>query len=250
MSKKNFKVATTENGKTTKQDTKHTFATANIKKDKTPTGKVKTIKDREQIRKEREEQYQIFRINALKRRTKRIGLSEEDTNKAVEELKNQLNSPNQYDILLFFNPNNAKMIQEALTNKGIAWKIMSHNPKHESDGYAFIVGDQEVLATIREIVPPGTKVHPYVKKKPPILPIQQPPSCGAKPKTKAQKKNAAATAKMARKIKNVRKRDKKKMTLKTLRAAKKRNPSIVVHMSTKKRSEGSKKASTGLKKAA
>ena len=67
MSKKNFKVATTENGKTPKQNTSktdHIFATTKITKDKTPMGKVKTMKDKEALRKEREEQYKNFRINA------------------------------------------------------------------------------------------------------------------------------------------------------------------------------------------
>ena len=53
MSKKNFKVAT-DKGQTPKQDTKHIFATVNVKKDSTPTGKVKTLKDKEALKKERE----------------------------------------------------------------------------------------------------------------------------------------------------------------------------------------------------
>ena len=91
MSKKNFKVATTENGKTPKQDTKHVFATANVKKDKTPTGKVKTMKDKEELRKAREEQYKNFRVNALKRRAKRMGLSDEQTEVKIKELISQIN---------------------------------------------------------------------------------------------------------------------------------------------------------------
>ena len=51
MSRKNFKVATAENGKTPKQEIKHIFK----KKDKTPVGKVKTLKEAEARRKEREQ---------------------------------------------------------------------------------------------------------------------------------------------------------------------------------------------------
>ena len=262
MSRRNFKVATTQEGKTTL-----------VKIDKTPTGKVKTIKDREKVRKEREEQYHNFRINALKRRAARMKLSEEEINKAVEELKKQMDTPNQYDILLFFNPNNANLVKEALQNEGITWKIMGYNPKKESDGYAFLIGDQEVLATIREIVPPGTKIHPYVKKKPPILPVEQPKSRGAKTKTKAEKKSAAAATKKARKAaKSIKSKDgrrqvaiaahkaaknkaarkaqkAKKLFDKRCQKALKKSSGTVVQLKAKKGSTAPKKAST-LKQAA
>ena len=79
MSRKNFTVATTEDGKTTL-----------TKIDKTPTGKVKTMKNKEELQKAREEQYKNFRINALKRRAKRMGLNDEQTAAKIEELKKQI----------------------------------------------------------------------------------------------------------------------------------------------------------------
>lgn len=241
MSKKNFKVAT-DKGQTPKQDTKHIFATVNVKKDNTPTGKVKTLKDKEALKKEREEQYKDFRINALKRRAKRMGLSEEQTKVKIEELIKQIDTPNQYLVLVMFDAKDKDMNTQALKNEGIVWKMQG--PTH-----FYIEADQDTLGTIRGIMTPGSKIHPYVKKKPPILPVQEPSGRGNKTKTKAQKKTAAATAKTIRKTKNIRMHSKKKMTLKTLRAARKHNPSIIVHMKPNKASEGSKTAST-MKKAA
>jgi hypothetical protein len=260
MSRKNFKVATTEDGKTTI-----------IKIDKTPTGKVKTLKDREKIKKEREEQYQNFRIAALKRRAKRIGLSEEDIKKKVEELKNQLDTPNSYDVLLFFHPDNAGLIKEALTKEGIMWKIMGGYK--QCDSYAYVEADQETLGTLREILPPGTKIHPYVKKKPPIIPLHDfEKSRGntrvnangkwvsIKKHTKAEKKELAAKAKKARKAaKMAAYKNRKKKAGKAwnkvqkqirLLAAKKNRKATTVQLKGKKGSTASKKASTDLKQAA
>lgn len=254
MSRKNFKVATTEDGKTTL-----------TKIDKTPTGKVKTIKDKEKIRKEREEQYKNFRVNALKRRAKRIGLTEEQTKVKVEELLKQIDTPNSYDVLIFYNPNNRKMVEEALKNEGLTTKIMT-------DTYLYIEADQETLATLRKIIPPGSKIHPYVKKKPPILPVEQPKPRGAKTKTKAQKKNAAADAKHARKktaveahlnhkkhselrkaehCKKMRAIKKAQMLFKKrAQKAKKTEGGTTVQLKAKKGSTASKKASTVMKQAA
>jgi len=184
MSKKNT-VATPQEKETTQQVYK------------TPTGKVVTLEEKKKRREAREQEYQNFRINALRRRAKRKKMSEEDTNKAIEALKKQLDTPNNYNILLFFNPNNANLVKEALSKEGIIWKIMGYNPRKESDGYMYIVdADQEVLTTIREIVPPGTKVHPYVKKKPSILPITV---SDKKKKPSNNNKNVAAKAKKLRK---------------------------------------------------
>ena len=195
MSKKNFKVAT-DNGQTPKQDTKHIFATVNVKKDKTPTDKVKTLKDKEALKKEREEQYKNFRIGALKRRAKRMGLTEEQTKVKVEELIKQINTPNQYLVLVMFNPDDKDMNTQALKNEGIVWKMQGSN-------YFYIEADQDTLGTIRGIMTPGSKIHPYVKKKPPILPVQEQPKSKAKQKTKAERKAAAKAAKNARKNKHV-----------------------------------------------
>jgi len=168
MSKKNFTVATAENGKTTKQDTKHAFATTNIIKDKTPTGKVKTIKDKEVLKKEREEQYKNFRIGALKRRAKRIGLSEEQTKVKIEELIKQIDTPNQYFVLVMFDAKDKDTNTQALKNEGIVCKI-------QGPTYFYIEADQDTLGTIRSIMTPGSKIHPYVKKKPSVLPVQESP---------------------------------------------------------------------------
>ncbi len=253
MSKNNFKVATAENGKTPKQDTKHPFATANIKKDKTPTGKVKNLKDRETLKKEREEQYKNFRIGALKRRAKRMGLSEEDTKKKVEELLVQLDTPNSYSVLILFNPNDEKMVVEALKNEDLTWKM-------KSNSHLFIDADQETLATLRSIMPPTAKIHPYVKKKPPIIPAQNIQKEEKKPKNRASIRAAAKSAKAARKAANkIKNKTGKKLNRyskqknlaiwRALRASKKQS-GTVVQLNPKKRSKSSKKASTTLKQAA
>lgn len=184
MSRKNFKVATTEDGKTTL-----------TKIDKTPTAKVKTLKDKEALKKEREEQYKNFRIAALKRRAKRIGLSEEQTNVKVKELAEQLASPNNYDITIMFNPADFDMVKQALMNEDITWKLLVST-------YGFLEGDAEVLATLRTIVPNTVKIYPHVKRKPNVLPTQQPRARTANKHTKAEKKALAAAAKKARKALN------------------------------------------------
>ena len=265
MSKKNFKVETANNGQTPKQDTKHKFATSNIVKDKTPTGKVKTLKDKEALKKEREEQYKNFRINALKRRAKRMGLNEEQTKVKVEELVKQLNSSNDYDILIMFNPNDFNMVKQALMNEDIAWKLLVSS-------YSFLIGDDELLADLRKILPPSAKIYPHVKRKPPILPVEKPRVRGAKKRTKAEKKAVAAAAKKARKAaKNLktkearrqqavmkhkeesnkasRKAKKAKMLFdkrckKVTQKAQKADGGTTVHLKSKKGSTASKKAST------
>lgn len=261
MSRRNFKVATAENGKTPKQDTKHKFS--NVVK--TPTGKVKTIKDREAIKKAREEEYINRRVNSLKRRAKRMGLSEEQIKIKVEELLKQINTPNSYDVLIFYNPKNRKMIEQSLHNEGLMCKIIT-------DTYLFIVADQETLGTLREIIPPGSKIHPYVKRKPPILHVEKPESRGTKTKTKAQKKDIAKTAKTARKKNNIqavanRKKHSKlrkaecykkkraatkaeKLSKKASQKAQKKRGGKAVTMVNKKPSEGLKKASNDVKQAA
>ena len=153
MEKKNAKVATVENNVTT----------TNI--DKTPTGKVKNLKDKEAIKKAREEQYKNFRIGALKRRTKRMGLSEEETKKKIEALLVQLNTPNSYNVLILFNPKDENLVVQALKNEDLTWKM-------KSNSHLFMDADQETLATIRKIMPPTAKIHPYVKKKPPVIPTK------------------------------------------------------------------------------
>ena len=191
MSKKNFKVATTENGKTPKQNTSktdHIFATTKITKDKTPTGKVKTMKDKEALRKEREEQYKNFRINALKRRAKRMRLSDEQTEVKIKELISQIESPNQYHVLIWYNPADFDMMKQALKNEDLVVDMMTTT-------YLFITADTDTLATLRSIAPPSAKIYPYVKRKPPILPSQAPSGRGKKTRTKAENKKARKAAK-------------------------------------------------------
>lgn len=242
MSRKNFKVATTEDGKTTI-----------TKIDKTPTGKVKTIKDREAIKKEREEQYKNFRIRALKRRAERLGLSEEDTNKKIEELKAQLDTPNSYTVLVLFKEADKNLVVEALKNEGLTWNMMSNS-------HFFIEADQETLGTLRGIMPPSAKIHPYVKKKPPILPAAEPIKKAKKPKNRAAIRTAAKAAKKARKAAKMnscknRKKNQGKAWAKVqkrikLLASKKKRKATTVQLKAKKGSNSLKKASTNLKQAA
>lgn len=261
MSKNNFKVATTTNGQTPKQDTKHKFATVNIAKDKTPTGKVKTIKDKEALKKEREEQYKNFRVAALKRRAKRMGLSEEQTKVKVEELLKQIAAPTNYDIMIMFDPEDFDMVKQALMNDDITWKILVTT-------YGFIEGDAEVLASLRKILPPKSKIYPHVKRKPNVLPTQPPRVRGAKKRTKAEKKALAKAAKAARKTLNRQKghnvkseakarlekfmRDRKaaNMAHKAAKNASHKASGTVVHMKANKRSKSVKMASMNVKQAA
>jgi len=239
MSRKNFKVATAEDGKTTL-----------AKIDKTPTGKVKTLKDKEQIRKEREEQYKNFRINALKRRAKRMGLTEEQTEVKVKELLTQMDTPNSYLVLVLFNPNDQNLVKEALKNEGLVWKMMSNS-------HFFIDADQETLGTLRGIMPPSAKIYPYVKKKPALLPIvekksEKKPKKGGKPHSclngKQEKRKRYNVARFSKKKKAEFKKEVK--SLKDLWKANKKATGKVVQFKPKKRSTGSKKASTDIKKAA
>ena len=256
MSRKNFTVATTEDGKTTL-----------TKIDKTPTGKVKTMKKKEELQKAREEQYKNFRINALKRRAKRMGLTDEQTAVKVKELEKQMASTNDYNILIMFNPNDFNLVKQALMNDNIAWKMLVSS-------YGFIEGDGELLADLRKLLPPSAKIYPHVKRKPPILPSQQPSGRGKKTRTKAEKKSLAAAAKKARKhAKNLKtkearrqqaiakhKEEKNKASRKAAKAkmlfdkrcqkAQKAKSSTTIQMKAKKPSASPKKAPTSLKQAA
>jgi hypothetical protein len=242
MSRKNFKVATAEDGKTTL-----------VKIDKTPTGKVKTIKDKETIRKEREEQYKNFRINALKRRAKRMQMPDDQIEEKVKELIAQMETPNSYNVLVLFNPNDKSMVTEALNNEGLVWKMMSNS-------HFFIDADQETLGTLREIMPPSAKIHPHVKKKPAVLPVEDPPKKEKKPKNRASIRAAAKAAKKARKAAKIAAcKNRKKSTGKAyakmrkqiaLLKAKKERKATTVLLKSKKGSTALKKTSTNLKKAA
>lgn len=265
MSKNNFKVETAANGQTPKQDTKHKFATANIAKDKTPTGNVKTLKDKEALKAAREEEYKNFRVNALKRRAKRMGLSDEQTKVKVEELLKQMAAPTNYDITIMFNPADYDMVKQALMNDDITWKFLVTT-------YGFLEGDAEVLASLRKILPPKCKIYPYVKRKPNVLPTQPPRMRGAKKHTKAEKKALAKAAKTARKTLNRQKgrntnseaKERVKAFIRGWEAAKvarkaakkashkvvRKASGTVVHTMRYKRSRSVKMASTDVKQAA
>ena len=262
MSRKNFKVATAQDGKTPTQDTKHTFV---VKKTNVPTGTVKSLEDANKRKEERKKQYENFRVNSLKRRAKRMGLDEKEIEEKVKKLIEQINSPNQYNILIMFNPNDYQMIKEMLLNDSIQWKLLTTT-------YGFIDGDGELLDDLRKMLPTGCKIYPYVKKKTPLLPKPEPKKAKAKPKTKAEKKSLAAAAKLARKKKNMQmhanrgehakarkaehcKRMRaiakaKKLFEKRVQKAAKKQAGTVVQMESKKASNASKKVSTSIKKAA
>ena len=239
MSRKNFKVATAEDGKTTL-----------VKIDKTPTGKVKTIKDKETIRKEREEQYKNFRVNALKRRAARMQMPQEQIDEAVKALLEQLDTPNSYDVLILFNAKEADMVRQAFLNEGLTWSVMS-------DSHVITVADQETLKTLREIMPPSAKIHPYVKKKPAILPAtdiksEKKPKKGGKPHSRLNgKKETRKRYNVARLNKKDKANFKKHVkSLKDRWKANKKKTGTTVQLNPKKGSTAPKKASTNLKKAA
>ena len=239
MSRKNFKVATAEDGKTTL-----------VKIDKTPTGKVKTIKDKETIRKEREEQYKNFRVNALKRRAARMQMPQEQIDEAVKALLEQLDTPNSYTVLILFSAKEADMVRQAFLNEGLTWSVMS-------DSHVITVADQETLKTLREIMPPSAKIHPYVKKKPAILPAtdiksEKKPKKGGKPHSRLNgKKETRKRYNVARLSKKDKANFKKHVkSLKDRWKANKKKTGTTVQLKPKKGSNARKKASTNLKKAA
>lgn len=186
--RKNFKVATTEDGKTTL-----------TKIDKTPTGKVKKIEDAKKRREAREEQYRQFRINALVRRGQRMKLSEEEIEDLTKLLIKQMNEPKQYTILCLFPTKTstkkgeasiANLAKQAILNSKIEYKLLV-------DTYAYIIGDEKVLAKLREILPEGVTIHPYPKKQASIFNMVDKPKQEKKPSN--NNKNVAAKAKAARK---------------------------------------------------
>ena len=244
MNRKNFKVATAENGQTTL-----------VKIDKTPTGTVKTVKDKETIKKEREEQYKNFRIAALKRRAARMKMPQEQIDQAVEDLIAQLETPNSYNVLILFNKKDSELVRQALLNEGLTWNVIS-------DSHVMLVADQETLATLRSIMPPSAKIHPYCKKKPPILPVENPPKEKKKPKKggaphsrlggNTEKRKRYNAARLSNSLCKTKKSEFKKRvkTLKELWKAQTKRANTTVQLKTKKASNASKKASTNLKKAA
>ena len=224
-------------------------AVNNIKKDNTPTGKVRTIKSAEERRKAREEQFRNFRINALRRRCKRMKMTDEEIEKYVKKLIEQMNTPKEYSILIMLSVKDGPMMKEALAKANITYK-------YHGDTYFSIDGNQDVLAKIREIAPPSAKIHPYAKKMESVLPKQE-KEVIKKPSnnTAEAKKNAKAD----RKALNIRRGQYKKghgksyakqQCRKTLSELKKGRKATTVQLKGKTSSTGSKKASTNVKKAA
>lgn len=257
-------VATAQESKTTTKIEKKNITPNGVTVTKTPTGKIITLEEKKKRREEREKQYYSFRINALKRRAKRMKLSDEDTEKAVEKLKKQMAEPRMYDIVIMFNTANADMVKQALLNNNISYSICVAT-------YAFVKGTQEVLNKLREILPEIANIYPYAKKPNPVLPVKEPPKI-KKPHNKAERKKLAIAAKKKRKAdkiqahidrkeharqqkevrnKKARKAAKQKMLFeKRCQKRQKAKALVVAHNTKKKASNASKKASTGLKQAA
>jgi hypothetical protein len=173
--KKNNTVETAQKGQATnkntqpenvKNDLKKIQEHREAKKSNVPTGKVTLLKETEARKKARKEQYDNFRINSLKRKCKNRGLSEEDISKYVEKLKEQLNSPHSYHILIMFDKKEVDMVKQAIKNEGLEYKVMA-------DSYVMLDGDSEVLDTVRGIMPPSAKIHPYAKKFESVLPAEK-----------------------------------------------------------------------------
>lgn len=224
---------------------------------KVPTGKIKTKKSKEEIRKAKEQEYENRRINALKRRAKRMGMSEEQTNECIEKLKKQLKEPNQYSIHVLFHFGMEDMAVQALKNAKINCKLLILTKKRDAFSWALIEGDQSVLAKVRETIGTFASIHPYAKKFESVLPKSEPVKV-KKPSNNSKAIAAAGKVNGRRKRVNVatmskEKRKEFKLRIKALKAswkASKKSTSKVVSMKKTKRSTASEKASTELKKAA
>lgn len=174
--KQNTTVETAQNSQTTNNNT---------------TGKVKTLKNAQDRKKEREEQYRNFRINALKRRCKRYGLSEEQTKTLIERLKQLMDAPKEYSILIMMDRKDGPLMKEALANAKI-------NYLYHGDTYFYLQGTKDVVDKIREIAPPKAKIQMYSLKSESVLKdIELPPKEKKKPTNNtAEKKAAAKVAKL------------------------------------------------------
>lgn len=212
-------------------------------KSKVPTGKVTLLKETEARKKAREEQYRTFRINSLKRRCKRMGYDEKQTEEFVKKLIEQMEKPNTYTILVMLNPKDGLMMKEALKKENI-------NYKYHGDTYFSFEGDKKLLDKLREIAPPDGKFHIYAKKAESVLPkvnkevIKKPSN-----NTAEAKKNAKAARKEINKKRGLHKKSKGKFCAKqkrilSLAKLKKQRKAITIQLKAKKSSTGSEKAST------
>ena len=219
-------------------------------KSKVPTGKVTLLKETEARKKAREEQYRTFRINSLKRRCKRMGYDEKQTEEFVKKLIEQMEKPNIYTILVMINPKSGPMMNEALKKENI-------NYKYHGDTYFSFEGDKKLLDKLREIAPPDGKLHIYAKKAESVLPkvnkevIKKPSNNTAEKKTAAKVANKGHMPKSKAYFHRMQKgRYKNLREVFLAHKRSKKHKATTVKLNAKKGSTGSKKASTNIKKAA
>ena len=228
-------------------------------KNNIPTGNVKTLANATERRKAREEQFRNFRINALKRRCKRYGFDDAKTAEYVAKLEEQMKAPKEYHILVMFDTKDYNMMKEAVIKANIKYNILvaGNSKARISYGYMSLVGNQDVLAKIREIAPTSAKIYPYAKKMESVIPkeerevIKKPSNNTAEKKTAAKAANKGHTPKSKLYMHRLQKGRRKKMRTVSLayKRSKKRS-ATTVQLNAKKSSTGSKKASTDIKKAA
>lgn len=248
----------------TKVETAQKSQATNKKTSKVPTGKVTLMKETEARKKAREEQYRSFRINALRRRCKRMKFDDEKTEELVKKLIEQLDAPKEYNILIMLNRDDGPMMKEALAKANIHYK-------YHGDTFFSIDGNQDVLAKIREIAPPKAKIYPYAKKMESVISKEDREKVKKPTNNTAEKKAAAKAAKngklLARRKPSPRpnagtnktkikigKRAwiKANSTQAVLSLAERiaKQKAITVQLNAKKGSKGTKKDSTNVKKAA
>ena len=233
---------------------------ATAKEGKTPTGKIKTLAARNARRAAAEQEYINFRVNALKRRCKRMGTSEEETKKLIEQLMTDIKAPKKYSIHVLFRSGQkyevdkegkkhgtafSTLATEAIKNSKIEYKILT-------SAWALIEGGKEVLDKLREILAGWATIHPYeIKPKPPKPKSEKKPTNNT-PEAKKAAKERRKFANVSHNTNRVKRSKAKAFTAKRerLAKAKKNRKANIIHLQKNKRSTASKKASTGLKKAA
>ena len=175
-----------------------------------------------------------------------MGLSDEKIEELVKKLIEQMNAPKEYDILVMVNPKDMAMLLEAMAKANIQYR-------YKGDTYVSIGGNQDVLAKIREIAPPGAKIFPYAKKMESVIPKQEPSQKKPTNNTAEKKKAANPKRSVGKAVKSTRHFHRmQKGRYKNLRTVSlaykriKRHKATTVQMAGKTPSEGSKT----LKKAA
>ena len=233
----------------TKVETAQKSQAANKKTSKVPTGKVTLMKETEARKKAREEQYRNFRINALRRRCKRMKFDDEKTEELVKKLIEQLNAPKEYNILIMLNPDDGPMMKEALAKANISYKYCG-------DTFFSLDGNQDVLAKIREIAPPKAKIYPYAKKMESVIPkedrekVKKPTNNTATAKAAAKQKKKELNLHRCKHKKGKGKAVTKQQRKISLSERKKLRKATTVQLNAKKGSKGPKKAFMNVKKAA